>query len=271
MNCFISKYLPQHKYAIDAKILGDDAILAWSNLGYWLSVDDHYVFAAQSLADHIAKALALSHIDHLLDLGCGQGASLKYWKQAYRPALIEAVELQEQCVKRIKKHLPDIGQIYQCSFLDLDQFNLENKFSVIVCIDAAYHFNLNKFLTSVKSVSNGTARLGFHTLVLSDQWLCLTPFQKLRYAALLKSADVKVDDLLQEQEVNQMLQEYDFKNIVVEDLSKPVLLGFANFVKNKRLKFKGLDSFKIIMTAKLCQKLYQDGLIRYVQVTARQK
>ena len=24
-----------HKYAIDAKRLGDDSLLAWSNLGYW--------------------------------------------------------------------------------------------------------------------------------------------------------------------------------------------------------------------------------------------
>ena len=44
-----------HKYAIDAQWLGDDSLLAWSNLGYWQAQQHNYPLACQSLADQIAQ------------------------------------------------------------------------------------------------------------------------------------------------------------------------------------------------------------------------
>ncbi|EPH1484883.1 SAM-dependent methyltransferase, partial [Acinetobacter baumannii] len=34
---------------------------------------------------------------------------------------------------------------------------------------------------------------------------------------------------------------------------------------------RGLANFKIQMTAKLCQQLYQNGYVRYIQITAIKK
>lgn len=48
-----------HKYAIDAKRLGDDSLLAWSNLGYWQDQHHDYPQACQSLADQIATSVQL--------------------------------------------------------------------------------------------------------------------------------------------------------------------------------------------------------------------
>jgi hypothetical protein len=64
-----------HKYAIDAKRLGDDSLLAWSNLGYWQNQYDDYPQACQSLADQIAASIQLKQSDHVLDLGCGGSKS----------------------------------------------------------------------------------------------------------------------------------------------------------------------------------------------------
>ena len=267
MRKFLLKILPQHKYAINAQMLGDSATLAWSNLGYWSQTQTSYVQAAEALADHLAQAVQLSVNDHLLDLGCGQGASLKYWMDHYHSTRIEAVELQSSCIELIQRHLSAL-RIHHHSFLDLAQLHPIKPFSVIVCIDAAYHCNLNELLISMSSVLAKNGRIGFHTLMLTEKWQQLTTLQSLRYQTILKSADVNVHDLLFRQGIEQALKYQNFQKIQIEDLSSTVLAGFANYIDQRKLKIHNLDAFKITMTAKLCQKLFDDGFVRYVQVTA---
>ena len=268
MYKFLLKILPQHKYAINAQMLGDRAALAWSNLGYWSDSHTNYVQAAEALADHLAQAIQLSPHDHLLDLGCGQGASLKYWMDHYHPARIEAVELQSACIELIQQHLPNL-YIHHHSFLNLAQLPSTQPFSVIVCIDAAYHCNLNELLLSMSSVLAENGRVGFHILMLTEKWQKLRTLQRLRYQAILKSADVQVQDLLCRQGIEKSLKNQNFQKIQIENLSRPVLAGFAYYIDQRQLKRLNLDAFKIKMTAKLCQTLFDDDLVRYVQVTAK--
>lgn len=268
----IQQQFSQHKYAINAKQLGDNAELAWSNLGYWDDATSSYPDACRQLADQLAQAVHLISNDKLLDLGCGQGASLLHWQQHYHVQHIEAVELQSSCVIQIQKHLPQISAIHPHSFLNLKQIQFQSGFDVVLCIDAAYHSNLNSFLDSVESILNSKGRLGFHYLMLSDQWLDLHSFQKQKYRWLLKAADVNLNNLMTESVLKQTLQSYDFEGIEIRDLSEEVLQGFANyFHKLQQLPQQptNLDAFKIRMTAKLCAKLYADGWVKYVQISAR--
>lgn len=268
----IQQQFSQHKYAINAKQLGDNAELAWSNLGYWDDATSSYPDACRQLADQLAQAVHLISNDKLLDLGCGQGASLLHWQQHYHVQHIEAVELQSSCVIQIQKHLPQISAIHPHSFLNLKQIQFQSGFDVVLCIDAAYHSNLNSFLDSVESILNSKGRLGFHYLMLSDQWLDLNSFQKQKYLWLLKAADVNLNNLMTESVLKQTLQSYDFEGIEIRDLSEEVLQGFANyFHKLQQLPQQptNLDAFKIRMTAKLCAKLYADGWVKYVQISAR--
>lgn len=268
----IRQKLPRHKYAINAKQLGDDAEFAWSNLGYWEDAPSSYPAACRQLADQLAQAVALTSNDRLLDLGCGQGASLLYWKQHYRVQHIEAVELQASCVIQIQKYFPEITAIYPQSFLNLKQISFKQRFDVVLCIDAAYHSNLNSFLDSVDSVLNSKGRLGFHYLILSEQWPNLNGLQQQKYKWLLKAADVNLEHLMTASELEQTLQHHDFSDIEIRDISKAVLYGFANYVQHLQQSPKqsrSVDAFKIRMTAKLCQQLYQDGLLNYVQISAK--
>ncbi|NNG99522.1 methyltransferase domain-containing protein [Acinetobacter sp. ANC 5414] len=268
----IQQQFSQHKYAINAKQLGDDAELAWSNLGYWDDATSSYPDACRQLADQLAQAVHLTSNDRLLDLGCGQGASLLHWQQQYHVQHIEAVELQSSCVIQIQKHLPQLAAIHPHSFLNLKQIQFKSGFDVVLCIDAAYHSNLNSFLDSVGSVLNSKGRLGFHYLMLSDQWLDLNSFQKKKYQWLLKAADVNLNNLMTESVLKQTLQSYDFEEIEIFDLSEEVLQGFAKyFHKLQQLSQQttDLDAFKIRMTAKLCAKLYADGWVKYVQISAK--
>lgn len=277
---------PQHKYAINSKMLGDENLIAWSNLGYWDAKTTSYPHACRRLASRLADAVTLSSTDRLLDLGCGQGASLQLWNAQYHVRHIEAVELQAHCVSLIQQNLDFIHRIQCTSFLNLNVRDFEFKFDVILCIDAVYHYHLNSFLNSVSTLLNVQGRLGFHSLSLTEKFDSLTAVQKLKYQALLKCADVRLADLNTAQQIKQLLWQHGYDEIQIEPLTEPVLSGFSDYIQKRQQARpkatpkkwpveltlnKRLDRFKIEMTAKLCQKLYIDGLIDYVQITAKKR
>lgn len=268
----VPKTFPKHKYAINATLLGDDRELAWSNLGYWEDATSSYPQACQALVEQLAKSLELSSQQHLLDLACGQGASLVYWQNYYQIQNISAVELQKECVQNIQAQLRSSVDVHCDSFLNLKNISFQQKFDVAVCIDAAYHCNLNSFLNSVNSVLNSNGKLGFHYLMLVDEWQNLNSFQKQKYKWLLKAADVNLEYLMTYREMKQSLENNEFRDVQIIDLSKQVFTGFSTYVNdvlNLNVKGNRLDIFKIEMTAKLCAKLYEDGLVKYVQITAQ--
>ena len=258
-----------HKYAIDAQWLGDDSLLAWSNLGYWQGQQHNYPLACQSLADQTAASVQLKSTDRVLDLGCGRGASLLHWLHHYHIKQLSAVELQKDCIQRIQKELPQVKS-YCGSFLNLKSLHFLNLFDVVLCIDAAYHSELNLFLDSVSSVLNSKGRIAFHYLMWSDDWQHCSYLQKQQYRCLLKAADVTWRQLMNGQQLSQTLAQHGFKDIVIQDFSEPVLNGFAQYIETQSARKRpfGFARLKIAMTAILCQKLYQDGLVHYIQVSA---
>lgn len=259
--------LLQHKYAINTAMLGDQSQLAWSNLGLW-QADRHYVAACQALAMQLADSIHLNSNDILLDLACGQGASLELWNKKYKIQNISAVELQKNHVLHIQKHTQFLNSIQCDSFLNLKVRTFEQQFSAVLCIDAAYHVNLNAFIQSVKPLMQPNARLAFHTLIMDEAFLNLTFWQRKKYMYVLKSADVNLADLQTQDTLQATLLQYGFTQVVVTDLTEQVLAGFADYIETADLNLTGLDGFKIKMTAKLCRKLCQDGWIRYVAVAA---
>jgi cyclopropane fatty-acyl-phospholipid synthase-like methyltransferase len=262
----IQRKLPQHKYAINAAMLGDAAECAWTNLGLWTDSTSSYPQACQQLAEQLAQAVQLQAHDRVLDLGCGQGASLKYWLAQHQIKDLEAVELQQQCVDQIQKQLPQIKAVHCQSFLNLNRNSFSDLFDVVMCIDAAYHSDLNAFLSSVAPLLNSKGRLGFHYLMLSN--VDLNSKQKLKYRYLLKAADVRFNALMTEQQIQQKLAEHHFEQIEIQDLSAAVFAGFSQYIASKRSIGRGVDQFKILMTAKLCKTLFAEGIVRYIQVNA---
>ena len=267
----IRKYVPSHKYAINSRLLGDDAELAWSNLGYWDDAKSSYPAACQKLALHLAESIQLKSTDRVLDLGCGQGASLVFWMEHFQIQNLSAVELQTECVEKIQKNLNSKIKIQQDSFLNLKNIYPQNCMDAVLCIDAAYHSDLNLLLLSVVNVLNSKGRFAFHYLMLSDTFLNLNSLQRLQYQSLLKAADVNLKNLNSKQNLQHQVQQAGFENIQIEDISEFVFQGFADYIQEQKsqMSLSHVDQFKIKMTAKLCEKLYRDGLIRYVQISAR--
>lgn len=266
----IRNKIPQHKYAIDAALLGDSRELAWSNLGYWEDAMSTYPEACVNLADQLAQALSLNSKNKILDLACGQGASLIHWQNQYHVEEIHAVELQRACVDKIQNYFKNSVQISCSSFLNLNLLEQLPKFDVVLCIDAAYHCEMNLFIQSVCPVLKSKGKIGFHHLMLSEKFQTFSFLDQQKYKLLLKSADVHLVDVLSEMEIEKMLIAFGFKKIKITDMSAQVFAGFSNYVE-QHLNLKSvqsLDALKIRMTAKLCRKLYADGFIRYVQIIA---
>lgn len=130
-----------------------------------------------------------------------------------------------------------------------------NLFDVVLCIDAAYHSDLNSFLNST---SFGFEFKRSNCISLFDVVRCLArvfKFKKQQYRYLLKSADVNWQNLMGEQQLTQKLIQKGFTQIEIQDFSEPVLNGFAVYIENKRKQRKHFDlaQLKIDMTAKLCR------------------
>lgn len=268
----IQQQFSQHKYAINAKILGDDAAYAWTNLGYWTATTQSYPQACRQLADQLAAAVALNSNDQLLDLGCGRGASVLHWQNHYKIQRLSAIDVQAPCIEYLQNHLKSNIQLYCGSFLNLKNILPEQGFDVVLCIDAAYHSPLNSFLDSIHGVLNSKGRVGFHYLMWSEKWQNLSKFEQEKYRLLLKSADIQIKHLYSQADLQQIMQQRQFEHIQIDDLSEPVFLGFADYIAQREFSGKFdhfLDAFKIKMTAKLCNKLYRDGLVRYIQITAQ--
>lgn len=254
-----------HKYAIHSAMLGDDAPCAWSNLGLWLPNTTSYVQACQQLAAHLADQVQLSPTDHVLDLGCGHGASVLFWQQHYAVTQVCAVEVQPDCVAGIRASHLDC-ELYQASFLALPV--LKPEYDVILCIDALYHTALAAFFNAIAPCVKPHARLGFHYLVLNERWAAQSWLQQKKYQGLLKAADISLSHLMSSCALQELAQQSGYQQIQIEVLTPAVFTGFSAYIAQlPPQQLKGMAGFKIKMTAKLCQQLYQDGLVDYVQVS----
>ena len=260
-----------HRYAINAKALGDAATLPWSNLGLWSDSGSdslNYPQACQALADHLAQSIQLQAQHRLLDVGCGQGASLRHWREHYGINDLTGLELQPRHVAHLRAHLPADVCILAGSYTDLPQRSLP-AFDRIVCIDAAYHLPLAAFLQGIAQLTHAQTRVGLHYVMRGHQWDRLSAQQQRHYALLLKAAAIQLAHVPNATEIERILRDHGWQHIEIEDLSARVLGGFARYMQRHKLGVFGFDAIKIAMTAKLCQKLADDGLIRYVQICAQ--
>lgn len=300
----------QSKFAIDSRLLGDPHTLAWSNLGFWQMPDypdnsypdnshQHknkhqiqqsendaavdYIKACENLAQVVGETAQLSSTDQLLDLGCGQGASLQYWNTAFSVKNITAFELQTNCIETIKQaSLPQLKAIYQASFsqLPLPAAHLYRAFDVVVCVDAAYHAPLNDFLAVNQAALKPDGRMAFTSLIRpanpKKSGFVMHQFKKYFNKEVLQLASIPPQHLCTEQDVIKILNSFDFINIQIRYLNRPVLAGFAQYIQRQppALNRHNMNKhtlaawLKIILTAKLCGFLYQHQLVNYSVVSA---
>ena len=274
--------MPQQQFAIASHLLGQAADdLNWSNLGYWCNTND-YITACQQLAEQVGLAAQLHADDRVLELACGQGASLTYWPQRFNIRQLYVLELQAALVQRIQQQSPAALQLIAQGRFDnlplaaaLEHELTRKKFDAVLCVDAAYHASsLHDFASTARHCLHRGGRLAFTTLTLDNSWFKANYWQKKVHAQLLNAADVPIASLLTTIQLQQQLAELGFANIRVQHMDDEVLTGFASFVSQRAAHLSLQEKLqpewlKIAITARLCRYLRQHGLVHYSLVSAQ--
>lgn len=272
----------EQQFAIASHLLGQPQHgLGWSNLGYWPNADD-YDTACQQLAERIGLAARLKPDDRILELACGQGASLNYWHKRFQVQHLHALELQPILVKRIRQQQPAVLRLIAQGRFDqlplpelLEQHIQPQGVDVVVCVDAAYHASsVADFANVSRHCLRPGGRLSFSTLTLDEMWLKASRWQQRLHQQLLNAADVPMASVCTQEQIKQQLGSLGFVNIQVQHLDSAVLDGFAQFVQQRatQLSLKARMQpawLKIAITARLCRFLKQQGLVHYSVVSAQ--
>lgn len=242
--------------------MGVDINGGWGNLGDWTSASN-YTDAAQSLADRHARAAGLTSSTRLLDLGSGFGSQLLYWREAFEVASIHTVEpnpharqaAQERCM-----HLEPSVTWLQESAETL--VLVPSSYDAVICLDSAYHFPKRESLITdwYKALDTG-GTLVFTDLALPDD----REHSSLRRAAPL--FDIPSENLTTTLLTMRILEAAGFTNIAVDDLTQPVMAGFASSWKQawqaNRARPDGAW-LRYRVTAAACRQACRSGALRYV-------
>ena len=264
----------QADFAIPVTLLSDAAAaLAWANLGDWTASAD-YSQACRQLALRVGNAAALQPTDRVLDLACGEGASLQLWPEAFGVTQVTGLEYQARCVERIRQHAPaGLDAIVQGRFdvLPAPAALPARAFDAVLCVDAAYHASsLAAFSAFAAQLLRPQGRFAFTTLLTEAP----SPDRYSPQRLALARAGIPAASVLTAAELRKTIGKHGFSDVSVQLLDAEVLLGFADFVSRRAAELPwrrklGAGWMKIQGTAWLCRRVYRSGSLHYGLVSAK--
>lgn len=264
----------QADFAIPVDLLSDEAAtLPWANLGDWTATLN-YSQACRQLALRVGHAAALQPNDRVLDLACGEGASLQLWPEAFGVRQVTGLEYQSRCVERIRQHAPaGLETVLQGRFDELPPAPMlrMQPFDAVLCVDAAYHASsLATFSAFAAALLRAQGRLAFTTLLAARPGM-REQLSPLRLA--MTGAGIPAASVLTEEELRTTLARQGFADISVRMLDAEVLKGFADFVSRRSAELSwhrkaSAGWLKIQATAWLCRQVHHRGSLHYGMVRA---
>ena len=260
--------MKQRRYErINSALLGDTRAQSWSNLGLWQTGQHDYRAAAHALAMQLATQMQLQAAAAVLDLACGYGASLNVWHEL-GIRNITGLEPQTACVQAWQtdsrfhcwhERMQNLGQRTQGKSLD-----------AIIAIDAAYQWNLQLWLQQAHAALSPNGRLGFHFLLLADDFAQRPMWQRLCTRVLLRMVGVKTFVTANQLQAALKTQTSStWTEAVITDLSDEVLGGFGQYALRLPTQPYDFDHLKIQATGLLCRYLHRHLSVRYVSISMR--
>lgn len=265
-------------FAIATHLL-DDSRSGWSNLGDWRDTAD-YAQAAAALARCVGAAAQLQPGDSVLELACGQGASLALWQREFAVAGVDAIEWQRACVDALNSAggaaRRGDARVHRGRFdrLPLPPGLQPASYNAVLCVDAAYHADsAAAFLAVAARALETRGRLAFTTLA-SPSSRHAAPWRTALARLALAAAGVPEGSLLSVPQWRTALAQQGLQIELSQTLDARVLAGFADFVERRQHRLPWRARFtagwlKIRLTAVLCRWLHRHALAHYVLIVAR--
>ena len=243
----------------------------WNNLGLWQSLIDSYSLAAERLAIHCGEMANLCHSDEIIDIGCGEGESIKLWLNKFKVKTVVALEPDKGAFNRAIDHV----QNPKVQLLNKGTEALMNikeaSATKIIALDCAYLFrNKKMFWISIERLLEKKGKVVV-TDIIWKNGATLNPIGKMA----LRLTGIPVKELLDKNSYHQQLEESGLTPLETVDLSSEVLDGFVRFYeqirKQKDLSFSRKALLKVELTAKLIAWLRKKNLIEYILVTGEKQ
>lgn len=213
---------------------------SWGSLGLWRHAPDRagpaadldYATACAALAACVADAAGVQPGARVLCLACGAGDELQWLLAQRQAAQVAGVERDAALVAAARQRMDAFGDRAQVICGDAAEPPFQPaSFDAVLCIDAAYHLRpRERFLQQAWQLLRPGGALAYTDLSLS-------PSRAAWRSAVLRGAaalcGVPAQDLLPAADQHQRLQRLGFEDVVVQDLTNPVLGGFAAFVRRQ--------------------------------------
>ena len=271
---FVWKALALKRFDLSEELLNlKPANHHWGNLGYWENTQD-YVTACEQLAKKVGDSAALNHESEIMDLGFGCGDQLIFWHQKYGVSSISGVNTSQSQVGLAQKKL---RQANINAFLHhYDHTAIQNQpdrsFSHLVAVDSAYFFEgRDQWFKHAHRVLKPEGKLVMTDFVMPSQPTDLV--QEFIMRSLLWLCGIPRDNVISLDTYKQQLSEASFQSIETEDISDPVLTGFAEWLPKYKQQYKGLQSLPIWQkyqtTGKILTWLRKHDLLRCYLITAQ--
>jgi microcystin synthetase protein McyJ len=206
----------------------------YANYGYWLRDNMTIDEACDAMTDLVATALELKESDHLLECGCGYGASAIYLAQKYQPAKILGLDVSEVRIEEGQGMVREYGLEEKVAIAFGDAAKMPEiataSFDKIMAIECAFHFNTRQlfFQEAFRVLKPGGILVVVDILPAKDFPLEQHTLEEIRY---FLSADVRMyadTNIYSQQTYEEYLQAAGFNPVKLQSIKDKVVMQFAD-------------------------------------------
>jgi tocopherol O-methyltransferase len=107
--------------------------------GYWISGDESKEQAQLQLIEHLAQLANIKHRSHILDIGCGFGASALYLAKKYN-AIATGITISAVQVEMAKRSAAERNLDASFLLMDAEAMNFPHQFDILWSVESISHY-----------------------------------------------------------------------------------------------------------------------------------